>query len=58
MSTPEGKQRFDDWVEFKVPMNRIADVEELAAGALFLGSEESSFVTGVELHVDGGMAQI
>lgn len=58
MSTPEGKQRFDDWIEFKVPMNRIADVEELAAGALFLGSEESSFVTGVELHVDGGMAQI
>ena len=39
-------------------MNRIADVAELAAGALFLGSEESSFVTGVELHVDGGMAQI
>tara|TARA_R110002124_G_scaffold281902_1_gene456638 strand:- start:2419 stop:3174 length:756 start_codon:yes stop_codon:yes gene_type:complete len=58
MATPDGKKRFEDWVEHKVPMNRIADVEELAAGALFLGSEESSFVTGVELHVDGGMAQI
>lgn len=58
MSTPDGKKRFEDWVEHKVPMNRIADVEELAAGALFLGSSESSFVTGVELHVDGGMAQI
>jgi|TARA_R110000824_G_scaffold45409_13_gene131357 NAD(P)-dependent dehydrogenase (short-subunit alcohol dehydrogenase family) len=58
MATPDGKKRFDDWIAQKVPMNRIADVAELAAGALFLGSEESSFVTGVELHVDGGMAQI
>ena len=39
-------------------MNRIADAREVAAGALFLASGDSSFVTGVELHVDGGMAQI
>jgi NAD(P)-dependent dehydrogenase (short-subunit alcohol dehydrogenase family) len=58
MSTPQGKARFEAWIAQKVPMNRIADVEELAAGALFLASDDSSFVTGVELHVDGGMAQI
>jgi NAD(P)-dependent dehydrogenase (short-subunit alcohol dehydrogenase family) len=32
--------------------------EEVAAAALFLGSDESSFITGAELCVDGGMAQV
>jgi NAD(P)-dependent dehydrogenase (short-subunit alcohol dehydrogenase family) len=32
--------------------------EELAAAALFLASDESSFITGTELSVDGGLAQV
>jgi NAD(P)-dependent dehydrogenase (short-subunit alcohol dehydrogenase family) len=32
--------------------------EELASAAFFLASDESSYVTGIDLQVDGGMAQI
>ncbi|MFD9876681.1 SDR family oxidoreductase, partial [[Kitasatospora] papulosa] len=32
--------------------------EEIAHGALFLASDESSFMTGAELCIDGGMAQV
>lgn len=36
------------------PMKRAADPREIAYGALFLASDEASYVTGVELPVDGG----
>jgi NAD(P)-dependent dehydrogenase (short-subunit alcohol dehydrogenase family) len=41
-----------------IPIGRLGRPEEVAAAALFLGSDESSFVTGAELAVDGGMAQV
>ena len=41
-----------------IPLGRLGRPEEVAAAALFLGSDESSFVTGAELCVDGGMAQV
>jgi NAD(P)-dependent dehydrogenase (short-subunit alcohol dehydrogenase family) len=41
-----------------VPMGRIGESEEVAKAALFLASDDSSFVTGIELFVDGGRAQI
>jgi NAD(P)-dependent dehydrogenase (short-subunit alcohol dehydrogenase family) len=41
-----------------IPMGRIGRPEEIATTALFLASEDSSFITGVELCVDGGMAQV
>ena len=37
-----------------LPMNRLGKPEELARAALFLASEDASFVTGALLHVDGG----
>src|SRR5258707_14211182 len=41
-----------------IPMGRMAEPDEIAKAALFLASDDSSFVTGIELFVDGGRAQI
>ena len=41
-----------------IPMERMGEPEEVAKVALFLASDDSSFVTGIELFVDGGRAQI
>jgi NAD(P)-dependent dehydrogenase (short-subunit alcohol dehydrogenase family) len=42
----------------QTPLGRIADPREIGRAAVFLASDDSSFVNGVELFVDGGMAQI
>ena len=41
-----------------VPLGRVGTADEIAKAAVFLASDDSSFVTGIELFVDGGMAQI
>lgn len=40
------------------PTGRIAEVREIGKAAVFLSSDASSFITGAELFVDGGMAQV
>jgi len=41
-----------------VPLGRMGTPDEVANAAVFLGSDDSSYVTGIELFVDGGMAQV
>ena len=41
-----------------IPMGRIGKPDEVAKAALFLASDDASFVTGIELFVDGGRAQV
>ena len=45
--------QLDDTIE-RVPLGRIGTPEEIAYGVLYLASDESSFVTGSELVIDGG----
>jgi NAD(P)-dependent dehydrogenase (short-subunit alcohol dehydrogenase family) len=41
-----------------IPMGRMGESDEIAKVALFLASDDSSFVTGIELFVDGGRGQV
>jgi len=50
----ETAQDLIDGLAAATPMGRIARPDEIAAAALFLASDDSSYVTGVELPVDGG----
>ncbi|WP_103068487.1 SDR family NAD(P)-dependent oxidoreductase [Aquimarina sediminis] len=42
----------------RVPLGRFGTSEEVAKSALFLASDDASFINGIELEVDGGMSQI
>jgi NAD(P)-dependent dehydrogenase (short-subunit alcohol dehydrogenase family) len=53
-----GEEQIKKAIISSVPMGRMGAPDEVASAVLFLASDDSSFVTGVELFVDGGMAQI
>lgn len=48
------KERF----KAMIPMGRMGKPEEIAAAAVFLASEESGFVTGIDWPVDGGIVAV
>ncbi len=56
--TPEQAEQAAAGFVTKVPLGRRGKPEEIAAAVVFLASNESSYITGVELAVDGGMAQV
>jgi len=58
VNSPEEAQRFKEGMASQVPLGRVGSPDEIAKVAVFLASDDSSYVTGVELFVDGGMAQI
>jgi NAD(P)-dependent dehydrogenase (short-subunit alcohol dehydrogenase family) len=56
--TPEQVQGFIAVQADTIPLGRVGTPDEIAKAVVFLASDDSSFVNGVELFVDGGMTQI
>jgi len=54
----EGKRALLAQLASQVPLGRVARPEEIARVAVFLASDDASFVNGIELFADGGMAQV
>ena len=55
------KNAADDFLKdaaSRIPLQRIGNVDEIAGTAVFLASEDASFITGSEIAVDGGFAQV
>lgn len=52
IGTPEGRTRSEE----RIPTGRVGTVDDVAYGALFLASDESSYMTGSELVIDGGFS--
>ncbi len=56
--TKEGADQVRAFFATQVPLGRMGEAHEIAAAALFLASDESSYIAGIDLPVDGGMAQV
>lgn len=52
------RQGLADYLAAQIPMGRLGEPGEIASAALFLASDDASFVNGAELFVDGGQQQI
>jgi NAD(P)-dependent dehydrogenase (short-subunit alcohol dehydrogenase family) len=58
MGTPEEVDAIIERMTSTIPIRRIGTPDEIARAALFLISDESSFMLGAELVVDGGKSQL
>ncbi len=56
-SSEVGEQRLK-MINASVPLGRLAKPKEIARAVVFLASDDSSYITGTELFVDGGFAQV
>ena len=55
---PKSQQELLDYLASRIPLGRVGEPEEIASAALFLASDEASFINGTELFADGGQAQV
>jgi len=56
--THEQLQEFVDSLAKNIPLGRVGTSDEIAKAVVFLACDDSSYVNGIELFVDGGLAQI
>ena len=57
-SDAEQQKGLLNYLASTVPMGRVGTAEEIAESVLYLASDQSSYVSGIELAVDGGQAQV
>ncbi|WP_395672010.1 SDR family NAD(P)-dependent oxidoreductase [Inquilinus sp.] len=57
-ATDDQWQQLEAYLAAQIPLGRLADPDEIGRAAVFLASDDASFVNGAEIFVDGGMAQI
>jgi NAD(P)-dependent dehydrogenase (short-subunit alcohol dehydrogenase family) len=55
---PEAERELLEYLASRVPLGRIGTPDEIAKAAVFLASDDASFVNGIELFVDGGEVQV
>jgi NAD(P)-dependent dehydrogenase (short-subunit alcohol dehydrogenase family) len=58
LQNEEQSEQFKKNIVNTVPMERMGSPDEVAKAVSFLASDDSSYITGIELFVDGGLAQI
>src|SRR5262249_23671683 len=56
-SAPAGEER-RKMIHVLTPLGRLGTADEIARAAVFLASDDASYITGIELFVDGGFAQV
>ena len=57
-ATSRGGEEIGGRLRQHVPMKRLGKSEEVAKAVVFLASDDASYITGVELNIDGGMGQL
>ncbi|WP_375754907.1 SDR family oxidoreductase [Corallococcus exercitus] len=58
VSDAAGVKQIKEYLTSRIPLGRMGQPDEVAKAALFLASDDSSFVNGAELFVDGGAGQV
>ena len=56
-SSETGQQRLK-MIQSSIPLGRMGTPEDIAKAVVFLASDDSGYITGIELFVDGGIAQV
>jgi NAD(P)-dependent dehydrogenase (short-subunit alcohol dehydrogenase family) len=58
LASSEAGQQRKKMISETVPLGRLGTPDEIAKAVVFLASDDASYITGVELFVDGGIAQV
>src|SRR5262249_19386670 len=58
LASSEAGQQRKRMIQDNVPLGRLGTRDEIAKAVVFLASDDASYITGIELFVDGGFAQV